>query len=226
MSRRFPAIALAALLFSLGAGVDALQAQSANGLLPGDVVRIQIWREEDLSGEFQLDEGGTVVLPLLGPKAVMGISPDRLRDQLTDEYADYLVNTAVNVTLLRRIAVLGEVRVPGVYTIDATNSVATVDFTCGMVYRQAIRNVATYAGNVENTWAAYQFGAPVYYDRSSTMPATSHLSLSPLDNNGVANPLFGFIVAWDDADMAAYPKGAAGVAATTDCAVMQRGAGA
>ncbi len=113
-----------------------------------------------------------------------------------------------------------------ILSIDAVNSVATVDFTCGMVYRHAIRNVATYAGNVENTWAAYQFGAPVYYDRSATMPATSHLSLSPLDNNGVANPLFGFIVAWDDADMAAYPKGAAGVAATTDCAVMQRGAGA
>ena len=67
-----------------------------------------------------------MVLPLLGAKSVTGISPDHLRDQLTKEYGDYLVNTAVNVTLLRRIAVLGEVRVPRVYTIDATNSVADV----------------------------------------------------------------------------------------------------
>jgi protein involved in polysaccharide export with SLBB domain len=55
---------------------------------------------------------------------VVGISPDRLREQLTEEYANYLVNTAVNVTLLRRVVVLGEVRVPGQYTVDATQSVA------------------------------------------------------------------------------------------------------
>ena len=97
-----------------------------SSLLPGDVIRVQIWREEDLSGEFQVDEQGSVVLPLLGTKQVSGISQDRLRDQLTEQYGQYLVNTAVNVTLLRRVNVLGEVRIPGQYTVDATNSVADV----------------------------------------------------------------------------------------------------
>lgn len=96
----------------------------ANSLQAGDVIRVAIWREEDLSGEFQVDEDGWVILPLLGRKQVVGISPDRLREQLTEEYGEYLVNTAVNVTLLRRIIVLGEVRVPGQYTVDATQSVA------------------------------------------------------------------------------------------------------
>jgi polysaccharide export outer membrane protein len=128
MARLFSASALAVLLCALapGAGIDRLDAQSASGLLPGDVVRVEIWQEEDLSGEFALDEEGVVVFPLLGPKPVMGVSPDRLRDQLVEDYGKYLVNTAVNVTLLRRIAVLGEVRVPGLYLIDATNSVADV----------------------------------------------------------------------------------------------------
>jgi polysaccharide export outer membrane protein len=99
-------------------------ASDANSLLPGDVVRIRIWREEDLSGEFQVDADGYVILPLLGSKRVVGVSPDKLREQLTDEYGDYLVNTSVNVTLLRRVVVLGEVRVPGQYTVDATQSVA------------------------------------------------------------------------------------------------------
>lgn len=98
--------------------------QGANSLLPGDVIRVAIWREEDLSGEFQVDQDGSVILPLLGRRQVVGISPDRLREQLTEEYADYLVNTAVNVTLLRRVVVLGEVRMPGQYTVDATQSVA------------------------------------------------------------------------------------------------------
>ena len=93
-------------------------------LLPGDVVRVAIWQEEDLSGDFVVDGDGSVVLPLLGRRQVVGVEPDSLREQLTEEFADYLVNVAVNVTLLRRVVVLGEVRVPGQYTLDATQSVA------------------------------------------------------------------------------------------------------
>jgi len=100
------------------------QATSDASLLPGDVVRIQIWREDGLSGDFQVDESGVVTLPLLGRKTVLGISPDSLRDQLTSDYDEYLVNPSINVTLLRRVTVLGEVRVPGLYPVDATVSVA------------------------------------------------------------------------------------------------------
>ena len=136
MVRFFWAIGLASTLLGMtpSVGLDSARAQTAtesvaepaNSLLPGDVIRVEIWREEDLSGEFQVDEEGGVVLPLLGKKQVLGISPDDLRDQLSEEYAQYLVNSAVNVTLLRRIIVLGEVRVAGQYTVDATNSVADV----------------------------------------------------------------------------------------------------
>lgn len=105
--------------------VDGSRA-AANSLLPGDVIEVRIWLEPDLSGKFQVDEGGEVVLPLLGKKQVVGISPQALRDQLTEEYKRYLINPSVNITLLRRINVLGEVRVPGLYTVDATVSVADV----------------------------------------------------------------------------------------------------
>ena len=127
MVRLLAAIAVAGTLLGTPlAGQTAAAHSESNSLLPGDVVRVQIWREEDLSGEFQVDEQGAVVLPLLGRKEVSGISQERLRDQLTEGYAQYLVNTAVNVTLLRRVNVLGEVRIPGQYTVDATNSVADV----------------------------------------------------------------------------------------------------
>ncbi|MHB1194704.1 MAG: polysaccharide biosynthesis/export family protein [Longimicrobiales bacterium] len=128
MKRILPAL-LALLVLAAPAGASAQDVPpkplpDANSLLPGDVIRVAIWREEDLSGEFQVDQDGSVILPLLGRRQVVGISPDRLREELTEEYADYLVNTAVNVTLLRRVVVLGEVRVPGQYTVDATQSVA------------------------------------------------------------------------------------------------------
>lgn len=117
-------------LLALAAGTASAQTASAdapapaNSLLPGDVVRVAIWQEEDLSGDYVVDEDGSVVLPLLGRRQVVGIEPDRLREELTEEFSEYLVNVAVNVTLLRRVVVLGEVRVPGQYTIDATQSLA------------------------------------------------------------------------------------------------------
>lgn len=128
MKRILPALlallALAAPAWASAQAAPAQAGQAANSLLPGDVIRVAIWREEDLSGDFQVDQDGSVILPLLGRRQVVGISPDRLREQLTEEYGQYLVNTAVNVTLLRRVVVLGEVRVPGQYTVDATQSIA------------------------------------------------------------------------------------------------------
>jgi len=128
MKRILPAV-LALLALAVPGGASAQNAppavpQDANSLLPGDVIRVAIWREADLSGEFQVDQDGSVILPLLGRRQVVGISPDKLREQLTEEYGNFLVNTAVNVTLLRRVVVLGEVRMPGQYTLDATQSVA------------------------------------------------------------------------------------------------------
>ena len=118
------AVAPVAVEAQTASGTSSSVAASRNSLLPGDVVEVQIWREEDLSGEFTVDEDGIVVLPLIGEKSVSGISPQDLRDQLSEDYAVYLQNPSVNVRLLRRITVAGEVRVPGLYTVDATVSLA------------------------------------------------------------------------------------------------------
>src|SRR5215216_201072 len=64
----------------------------AEPLRPGDVVRLRIWREPDLSGDFSVDESGQVVLPRLGSLSVMGISRDSLRRALVSAYATYLKN--------------------------------------------------------------------------------------------------------------------------------------
>lgn len=136
--------------------------------------------------------------------------------------------TVSNPASVRNLVATGNgIQVCGtILSIDAVNAIATIDFTCSMVYRQSVRNVSGYGGGAENAWIAFQIGAPVYYDRSNTMPVGTYLSLSAADRLGVANPLFGFIMAWSDADMAAFPKGLINVASTADMAVMQRGCGA
>jgi hypothetical protein len=113
-----------------------------------------------------------------------------------------------------------------ILALDVARSVAIIDFTCGMVYYQEVRNVLTYNAQAENTWGPIDIGDRVYYDRSATMPAGVYLSTAPADNLGGANPLFGFVVPANPVDMALYPKGAGGVGSTHHCGVAQRGAGA
>jgi protein involved in polysaccharide export with SLBB domain len=90
----------------------------------GDLVRLRIWREPDLSGEFQVDEAGTVTFPKIGPISVTRESPESLKEKLLMRYAVYLRNPSVEVTMLRRINVLGAVQKPGVYPVDPTMTIA------------------------------------------------------------------------------------------------------
>jgi polysaccharide biosynthesis/export protein len=92
-------------------------------LRPGDAVRIRIWRELDLSGEFIVDPDGVVTLPKIGPQQVMGVPPAELRQRLVAEFERYLRNPSIEVTFLRRINILGSVRMPGLYPVDPTMTV-------------------------------------------------------------------------------------------------------
>lgn len=102
------------------------QEVSQPSLQPGDAIRLRIWREEELSGEFQVDADGVVVLPRIGPVKVTGESPSSLRARLIDEYQRFLNHTSVEVILLRRVQVLGAVRTPGLYEVDPTLSISEV----------------------------------------------------------------------------------------------------
>lgn len=90
------------------------------GLKPGDAVRVRIWQEPDLSGEFMVDQNGIIIFPLLGERQIEGVSPEEVKSSLTADYREYLENPSVEVTVLRRIAILGEVREPSLYMVDPT----------------------------------------------------------------------------------------------------------
>src|SRR5689334_21951397 len=79
-------------------------------LRPGDRVRLKVWREPDLSGDFSVDETGIVVFPKIGRIDVHNLSTDSLKSLLLSGYSASLRNPAVEVTVLRRINMLGAVR--------------------------------------------------------------------------------------------------------------------
>lgn len=90
---------------------------------PGDQIGLQIWREPDMSGTYDVDDGGEVTLPRLGTIRASDKSAGELQALLREEYAAYLRNPSVEVSVLRRVGVHGEVRRPELYMVDLTMTV-------------------------------------------------------------------------------------------------------
>jgi polysaccharide export outer membrane protein len=117
----------AALLSLSPCGVQAQQQQvtaAAQTLRPGDIVRLRIWREPDMSGEFPVDEAGQVVFPRVGQYSVMDDTPESLAARLIADYRQYLVNPSIEVTVLRRLRIIGAVNNPGLFPVDPTVTVS------------------------------------------------------------------------------------------------------
>src|SRR2546423_4598017 len=99
---------LAATLPALAVGQP-----STDGLRPGDIVRLRIYREPDLSGDFPVNENGVVAFPRLGDVSIANLPADSIRPRVTRAFAQFLRDPVVEVTLLRRIAIYGFVIKPG-----------------------------------------------------------------------------------------------------------------
>jgi protein involved in polysaccharide export with SLBB domain len=85
---------------------------------PGDKVRVTVFNEKDLSGDFDVNDQGEIALPLIGQVKVQGHTISQVEKTITDRYGkDYLVNPRVNVEVLnyRPFFILGEVKNPGSY---------------------------------------------------------------------------------------------------------------
>jgi protein involved in polysaccharide export with SLBB domain len=109
-----------------GQGTGVTTGERPVSLQPGDMIRVDIWREPDLSGTFPVNDRGVVTLPLLGRTEVVNLALDELQDRLIEAYQVHLRNPSINITPLRRINILGEVGRPGLYEVDPTVSLAGV----------------------------------------------------------------------------------------------------
>jgi len=98
-----------------------------NALLrPGDIIKLNVWREPDWSGEFAVDEMGVAVLPRLGPVKVTDMTAPQLKRLVLDSLGRFLRNPSIEVIPLRRIQVLGSVRTPGLYPVSPTVTIGDV----------------------------------------------------------------------------------------------------
>lgn len=126
-----------ALALCIALTLPAFAAQAAETLQDlyllgsGDRLRVSVYNEPDLSGEFEVDGSGSVSLPLVGDMPASGLSLRQFEQRLTKLLADgYLIDPRVSVEVLnyRPFYILGEVKSPGKYPyvsgITVLNAVA------------------------------------------------------------------------------------------------------
>ena len=92
-------------------------------LSPGDILEVRVWGHEEFSGRFQVNENWQIQYPGVGDLEVRSQTIAQVRDRIREELGNIFVNPFVTVTPLFRMAVLGHVRNPGLYTVDPTLSV-------------------------------------------------------------------------------------------------------
>jgi polysaccharide export outer membrane protein len=107
---------------------SAVPAPAARSLVlrPGDLIRLEVPDVADMSGEFAVADDGAVLLPLIGSVAVAGRPFADVSRDIVEAYSRELLQTPVRVTPVLRIAVLGEVRQPGLVPADPTYTLADV----------------------------------------------------------------------------------------------------
>ena len=64
-----------------------------------DVLRIHVWREDELTTEVVVRPDGKISLPLLQDVQAEGLTPEELRQSLTEQLAEYIVAPQVNVVV-------------------------------------------------------------------------------------------------------------------------------
>lgn len=88
----------------------------------GDRVKVTVFGEEDLSGEFELDGDSRFSMPLIGTVNARGSTPRVLEERIATLLLDgFLKNPKVSVEVMnyRPFYILGEVNNPGSYPYRA-----------------------------------------------------------------------------------------------------------
>lgn len=105
---------------------------------PGDQLRITVFNEADLTGQFVVGSQGAISYPLVGDVRAAGLTIPEFTEGLRQALLQYIrqPNVSVEVANYRPFFILGEVQRPGTYPYSANltvlNAVATAG---GFTYR-------------------------------------------------------------------------------------------
>lgn len=130
---------------AMASAQQASQQASTYRLSPGDKVKVTVFNEPDLTGEFQVNAAGNVAFPLAGEIPAQGKSVDEFKAVLTRTLSGRYVKNprvAVEVVNYRPFNVIGEVRNAGQFPYRPGLTVQdAVAMAGGYTYRANTRTV-------------------------------------------------------------------------------------
>lgn len=118
---------------SRSGAAKALDASKADYVLqPSDLIRVQIFQEDDLNREVRISQENTVTLPLIDTVSLKGKTARQAEEHIRDLYGrDFLAKPQVNLFVLeyapRRVFIAGAVNKPGVVLFQQEQGLTLID---------------------------------------------------------------------------------------------------
>lgn len=88
---------------------------------PTDVLKIDVWKEPNISGQVTVRPDGKISLPLINDIQAAGLTPMKLANNIAASLKKYIADPSVTVIVdaanSRRIYVVGEVNHPGAVSL-------------------------------------------------------------------------------------------------------------
>jgi polysaccharide export outer membrane protein len=141
---------------------------------PGDSVNIQVYGQPDMTGTVNIADDGRVPVALIGSVSVGGLSPTEAAHKIEQalQAGRFLVEPHVTIAVVQsrsqRVSVLGEVKAPGRYPIDAGTTVFDLLAQAGGATLDASDVAYILRPNEDGDVERF----PVYLRGSATMPAS------------------------------------------------------
>jgi polysaccharide biosynthesis/export protein len=92
-----------------------------------DVLSIVYWKDKDMSAEAQVRPDGRIALPLINEVQAAGLTPEQLREKLTEESKKFMEDANITVVVRqinsRKAFITGEVYKPGTYPLTSPTTV-------------------------------------------------------------------------------------------------------
>lgn len=94
---------------------------------PEDVLYIHVWREEPLTRTIPVRMDGMISLPLIQEVKAEGLTPNQLKEELTQRLKKFIETPMVTVTVMEansfKVYVSGQVRTPGVVRLRSETTI-------------------------------------------------------------------------------------------------------
>jgi len=108
----------------------------------GDTLRVIVFGETELTGQFEVGPRGTIAYPLVGEVEAIGLTPVEMATRIQEGLGAYLrsPNVSVEIANYRPFFILGEVQRPGSYPYSPNLTVQNAVATAGGFTYRANRN--------------------------------------------------------------------------------------